>query len=135
MTFYGCKLRMFIISYSVCQMQAFPALTNICEMGAYSIEATFKCSTLGYASGLTHKHQTRQERFAKDKHSSLLRTLVNYGHKTFYNIGSCVRLVHLTGLFEMHSKATQATVKLTACFLKPLSLPSLLSLTHTQSCI
>jgi hypothetical protein len=24
---------------------------------------------------------------ARDKHSSLLRTLVNYGRKTFYNIG------------------------------------------------
>jgi hypothetical protein len=104
-------------------------------MGAYSSETTFTCSTLGYATGLTHKHQTRLERLAKDKHSSLLRTLVNYGRKTFYNIGSCVRLVHLTGLFEMHSKATQATVKLTACFLNPLSLSPLLSHTHTHNLV
>jgi hypothetical protein len=28
------------------------------------------------------------ERLARDKHSSLLRTFVNYGHKKFYKIGS-----------------------------------------------
>ncbi len=32
--------------------------------------------------------QTRLERVARDKHSSLLRTFVNYGRKKFYNIGS-----------------------------------------------
>jgi hypothetical protein len=104
-------------------------------VGAYLSETTLRCSTLGYVSGLTHKHQTRLERFAKDRHSCLLRTLVNYGRKTFYNIGSCVRLVHLTGLFEMHSKATQATVKLTACFLNPLSLSPLSSLSHTHNLV
>ena len=36
-------------------------------------------------SCLTCKHYTRLERLARDKHSSLLRKSVNYGHKKFYN--------------------------------------------------
>jgi len=35
------------------------------------------------------------EMIASDKHSSLLRTFVNYGHKKFYNIGPwfvCIRV-------------------------------------------
>ncbi len=36
--------------------------------------------------GLTCKHMTRLERPAKDKHSSLSQTLVNYGRKEFYNV-------------------------------------------------
>jgi hypothetical protein len=35
----------------------------------------------------TRKRYTRLERLARDKHSSLLRTLINYGRKKFYNIG------------------------------------------------
>ncbi len=35
------------------------------------------------ASGLSCKHQTRLERLAMDKHSSLLRKSVNYGRKSF----------------------------------------------------
>jgi hypothetical protein len=30
------------------------------------------------------------ERLARDKHSSLLRKLVNYGRKSFINLGRCV---------------------------------------------
>ncbi len=33
--------------------------------------------------GLTHKHKTRLERLAKDKHLSLLQKSVNYGRKKF----------------------------------------------------
>jgi hypothetical protein len=40
------------------------------------------------SSGLTRKHQTRLERPAKIKHSSLLGPFANYGHKKFYNIGT-----------------------------------------------
>ncbi len=57
------------------------------KAGAYLAEALFRCSTLGYAPGLTHKHYTRLERLNRNKHSSLLRTFVNYGRKKFYNIG------------------------------------------------
>jgi hypothetical protein len=35
------------------------------------------------ALGLNHKHLTRLERPAKDKHSSLLQTVINYGCKSF----------------------------------------------------
>ncbi len=40
-----------------------------------------------HAPSLTHKHQTRLERLAKDKHSSLLRKSVNYGRNNFYDKG------------------------------------------------
>jgi len=49
------------------------------------VGASFKCSTW-VGSSLSYKHKARLERFARDKHSSLLRKLVNYGHKKFYNI-------------------------------------------------
>ena len=39
-------------------------------------------------SCFTNKHETKVERLVRDKHSSLLRTFVNYGHKKFYNFGS-----------------------------------------------
>ncbi len=53
---------------------------------AYPKEAPFRCSTLGQAPGLTHQHQTRLERLAKEKRSSLLRKVVTYRRKKFYNI-------------------------------------------------
>jgi len=37
--------------------------------------------------GLTHKHEARPEELARAKHSSLLRKLVNYDRKKFYDIG------------------------------------------------
>ncbi len=48
-----------------------------------SSERCFIC--LG--SSLASKYQTRLERSASDKNSSLLRKFVNYGRKKFYNIG------------------------------------------------
>ncbi len=53
---------------------------------AFPIEAPFRCSTLGQAPGLAHKHQTMLERLATDKHSSLLRIFVNYGRKFFITL-------------------------------------------------
>ncbi len=41
-------------------------------------------------SGLTLKKQTRLERAAGDKHSSLLWAFINYCRKKFYNIGAQV---------------------------------------------
>jgi hypothetical protein len=43
---------------------------------AYPSEAPVKCSTLGKAPGLTHKHYTRMERPERD--SRLLQTFINY---------------------------------------------------------
>ncbi len=37
-------------------------------------------------SGLTQKYESRLERLARDKHSCLLRKVVTYGCKMFYNI-------------------------------------------------
>ncbi len=51
------------------------------KVQASPCEAPFKCSTLG----LTHEHQTRLERLAKDKHSSLLQQFINYICKEFCN--------------------------------------------------
>jgi hypothetical protein len=48
-------------------------------------------------SGLSHKHQTRLER---DKHPSLLRKVVTYGRKKFYNIGACSQLRTMS--FSIH---------------------------------
>jgi hypothetical protein len=36
--------------------------------------------------GLTHKHQTRLERLARDKRSRLLRKVVTYGRKSFVTL-------------------------------------------------
>jgi hypothetical protein len=44
----------------------------------YLSEVPSRCSTLGLAPGLTHKHPTRLERPTRDKHSSLLGKFVNY---------------------------------------------------------
>jgi hypothetical protein len=56
------------------------------EAGDYQSEASFRCSTLGKAPGLTNKHKTRLERLARDKHSSLLQKLVKYGQKSFIKL-------------------------------------------------
>ncbi len=42
-----------------------------------------KARALRWAPGQTHKYYTRLERPASDKHSSFLRTLVNYDRKNF----------------------------------------------------
>ncbi len=42
----------------------------------------------GLEVSLTHKHKTRLEGLARDKHSSLLRKFVNYDRKEFYNIAA-----------------------------------------------
>ncbi len=46
-------------------------------------------------SSLTFKHQTRLERLAMDKHSSLLRKSVNYGQKSFTTLGPGVDVIKL----------------------------------------
>jgi hypothetical protein len=46
------------------------------KAGAYPREEPLRYSPLRYAPGLTNKNNTRMERPAKDKHSSLLKTFV-----------------------------------------------------------
>ncbi len=42
-------------------------------------------STLGKPLGLTRKNNTCLQRLPEEKHFTLLRKLVNYGRKKFYN--------------------------------------------------
>ncbi len=56
-----------------------PGLMFTCKAETYSSEAPYRCYYLGWAKGLTHKHNTRLEMPATDKHNSLLRSFVNYG--------------------------------------------------------
>jgi hypothetical protein len=47
----------------------------------------FQPSLMSNVCGLTRESWTRLEKLVRDKPSSLLRKLVNYGQKMFYNIG------------------------------------------------
>ncbi len=52
-------------------------------------KVSFRCCTLGQAPDLTYLYQTKLEKLAKDKRSSLLEKFVYYGRKKFYNIETC----------------------------------------------
>ncbi len=54
---------------------------------AYLNETSFRCSTLAEAPGLSRKHYTRLEMFAKVKNSTLLLKFVNYGQNFFITLG------------------------------------------------
>ncbi len=47
--------------------------------------------------GLYRKYQTKQERVYNDKHSSLLRILVNCGYKMFYSIWPRTHKINTNG--------------------------------------
>ncbi len=88
-TFSVHNLRTFVISQSVSHRHSFSSLV-LCfwvrPEAYHRMEHLKRCFTwLGL--GLAYKQQTRLERFARNKHSSLLRKSVNYGQKKFYNIG------------------------------------------------
>ncbi len=73
-TFFVRNLRIFLVSQSVCPGKPFQSRLMIAgKAGVYPNEAPFRCSTLGQAPGHTHKQQTRVEKLARDKHSSLLK--------------------------------------------------------------
>ncbi len=54
------------------------------KVGAYPSDTPFRCR---WAPSLTHKYFAGLEKSAKDKHSSFLRTIVNYGSNKCYYIG------------------------------------------------
>jgi hypothetical protein len=62
---------------------------NSIEMEQHVFLLILRCSIVGLAPGLAHKHKTRLERLAMDKHSTLLRTLVNYDHECLMTLGTC----------------------------------------------
>ncbi len=50
-----------------------PSLMFAGKTGVYLSEAPFRCSNIGQAPGLTCKHQTRLEKLAKGKLSSIMK--------------------------------------------------------------
>jgi hypothetical protein len=70
--------------------------------GAYSSEAShYRCFTLGYAPGLTHKHYNRLVKLAKDKLTSLFKKIHKLRTKVFYNIdtwGQCYKSFYVRNL-------------------------------------
>jgi hypothetical protein len=70
--------------------------------GAYPSEAPFRCSILGYAPGLTHKHQIKLERLA----FSLLQKSANYSRKKVYSTGLWTEV--FTTLYPLQSFITPA---------------------------
>ncbi len=87
--FYVGNSQMFVIRQSVCLWLAFKSQSNVCGSGQE--EPTLESSTgkvLHYDRlSLTRKHQTKLERLARGKHSSLLRIIVNY-RSSFITLGS-----------------------------------------------
>ncbi len=57
------------------------------KAGAYPSGAPKRRSSVGLALSIAHKHETKLERLSLDKHSSLLRTFVNYEIKIFITLG------------------------------------------------
>ncbi len=87
--FYGCNLRIFVISQCFCPWQAFQlSLMFVVKARSLPQSGSSERSITRVGSGLTGKHQTRLENLARDKHSSLLRNFINYGRKKFYSIGT-----------------------------------------------
>ncbi len=54
------------------------SLMFVSKAEANPSEAPFRCSALGWPSGLIHKHNTRLEILARDIHSSLLGSFESY---------------------------------------------------------
>ncbi len=65
---------------------------QIIFLGCYLSVAPLRCSTLGQAPGLTHKHQTRLEKLDRHKHSSLFKKSVNQGQKSFIKLPTGLKL-------------------------------------------
>ncbi len=63
-----------------------PSLMFASKAGAYTSKTPFRYTTLGWGPGLINKRRIRLERPARDKYSNLLRTIINYDCKRFYNI-------------------------------------------------
>jgi hypothetical protein len=57
------------------------------EAGSLPLSGAPEKSFTQVDSWLTYKHKTRLVMLARDKHSSLLQTFINYRRTKFYNIG------------------------------------------------
>ncbi len=56
------------------------------KVGANPNKAPLQVFHSRVASGLTLKHEARLERLVRDKHSSLIRTFVNFSDKSFVRL-------------------------------------------------
>ncbi len=88
--FYGRNLQMFVKKLECLSLPILSSLMYVGKVRDYPNETPLVCSTLGYFPELTLKHWTMPEGLARDTHSSLLQTSVNYVRKQFYNIGPCL---------------------------------------------
>ncbi len=75
------KLQIFIINKPFQDGMVFAGKAR-----AYPTVTPFSCSTLGQASGLANKQQTRLERLARSKHFRILSKFVTYGRKKFIKL-------------------------------------------------
>ncbi len=82
---------------------------------------------------ITNKHQTRLERFARDKHSNLLRKSVNYGGKMFYRIAQPGG--DLVFLFITNNKLECLSVSVTVQLVKLYQVSSELTLVEPPTVI
>ncbi len=89
-TFYVRNLWMLLLRQSVCPRQGFLAQSIVC--GLHKSVASKRCFIRVIFSG-THKHQTRLEKIADDKHSNLLSLLVNYKRTHCNTLGPWFHLV------------------------------------------
>ncbi len=79
--FYGCNLRIFVISWSVCPWQAFPAQSDI--LWVRPEPTRVKNLSGAPLQGRLLASPTNIRLGWKGKHFSLLRKSVNYGRKSF----------------------------------------------------
>ncbi len=102
--------KIFIISQGVYPWQAFQAQSNVCGQGQEPTQgrAPERCFTW-VGSCLALKHQTRLERLARGKHSSLFQKFVTYSPKGIYNIGPWWHRIPL-GLPTVRSTASHNEV-------------------------
>ncbi len=91
-TFFSRNLRIFVVIFATGKPFQFSLMFMGKARGLPQGRVPERCFTW-VGSGLTRKFQTRLERLARDKNSSLLQKSVNYGCKKFYRIGPWLKKV------------------------------------------
>ncbi len=90
-----------------------PSLMFVTRAAVYLGEAPFRCSTLGWSPGLTHKHLTRQEKPARDKDSSPFGSFISYKELFWTLPGDC--LFHIGVSFPLKDRLLALPVKKIVC--------------------
>ncbi len=84
-TFYGYNLQLFQIGSSVYPWHAFKAWSNICELRPEAYPRVEHLRELLY-----DRLRPYSQTLARNKYLSLLRTIVNYERKKFYNFHTII---------------------------------------------